>query len=517
MSTSILIAAATVCVTATAAYYRYARSNYSLPLPPGPVGDWIIGNLRQKPSSYPWLTFAEWGRKYGPLTYLNIAGRPVLILNTHEAAIDLLEKRSEIYSDRPPLVMAELSGQMASIGIRPAGATHRQARKLLAHALHPRIVARDHVPLQERLARQLAASLLKEPDDFISLIYRSQGEVIQTVTYGDFTDGETDLVDLAVANGKNFASSLSGYAVDFLPWLRHLPEWFPGTQFKCDAAEFRKLAHDTVWKGFNMVKRQIASGTAPNSFVSVALEEKQADEETIAAAAFTLFRAGSETTSGALTVFMLAMLLYPDVQARARAELDRVFGNQLPNVGSRASTPYLNAIVLETLRWHPTLPTGLPHRLMRDDLYNGHRIPAGTMVIFNTWGILNDETRFSNPSTFNPGRYLPIEHVNKDDDGKETSIQGSSENVPLSPWDVAFGYGRRSCQGISFAESGLWIVMATVLATFEILPKIDPKTMTPIIPDECWEDGPSSPAKPFPCDIRPRSQEHADRIREALL
>ncbi|KAG8881760.1 hypothetical protein FRB97_009169 [Tulasnella sp. 331] len=365
MSTSILIAAATVCVTATAAYYRYARSNYSLPLPPGPVGDWIIGNLRQKPSSYPWLTFAEWGRKYGPLTYLNIAGRPVLILNTHEAAIDLLEKRSEIYSDRPPLVMAELS------------------------------------------------------------------------------------------------------------------------------AEFRKLAHDTVWKGFNMVKRQIASGTAPNSFVSVALEEKQADEETIAAAAFTLFRAGSETTSGALTVFMLAMLLYPDVQARARAELDRVFGNQLPNVGSRASTPYLNAIVLETLRWHPTLPTGLPHRLMRDDLYNGHRIPAGTMVIFNTWGILNDETRFSNPSTFNPGRYLSIEHVNKDDDGKETSIQGSSENVPLSPWDVAFGYGRRSCQGISFAESGLWIVMATVLATLEILPKIDPKTMTPIIPDECWEDGPS--------------------------
>ncbi|KAG8870886.1 hypothetical protein FRB97_009270 [Tulasnella sp. 331] len=120
-------------------------------------------------------------------------------------------------------------------------------------------------------------------------IARSQGEVIQTVTYGDITDGETDLVNLAVANVKNFASSLSGYTVDFLPWLIYLPDWFPGAQFKRDAAEFRKTAHDTVWKGFNMVKRQAASDTAPNCFVSAALEDKQADDETIAGAAFTLF------------------------------------------------------------------------------------------------------------------------------------------------------------------------------------------------------------------------------------
>lgn len=42
----------------------------------------------------------------GPLVYLELLGQPILVLNTREAATDLLEKRSHIYSDRPRLYMA---------------------------------------------------------------------------------------------------------------------------------------------------------------------------------------------------------------------------------------------------------------------------------------------------------------------------------------------------------------------------------------------------------------------------
>jgi hypothetical protein len=63
--------------------------------------------------SYAWLTFTEWGRKYGPITYCNVAGRSILVINTPEAAFDLLEKRASIYSDRPRFVMADLSGATA--------------------------------------------------------------------------------------------------------------------------------------------------------------------------------------------------------------------------------------------------------------------------------------------------------------------------------------------------------------------------------------------------------------------
>jgi hypothetical protein len=38
----------------------------------------------------------------GDLIYLKILNRPVVVLNSAEAAMDLLEKRSKKYSDRPP-------------------------------------------------------------------------------------------------------------------------------------------------------------------------------------------------------------------------------------------------------------------------------------------------------------------------------------------------------------------------------------------------------------------------------
>lgn len=53
------------------------------------------------------------------------------------------------------------------------------------------------------------------------------------------------------------------------------------------------------------------------------------------------------------------MLLYPEVQEKARAEIDRVVGKDcLPTIANQDSTPYLNAVLLETLRWHPVVPLG---------------------------------------------------------------------------------------------------------------------------------------------------------------
>ena len=59
----------------------------------------------------------------------------------------------------------------------------------------------------------------------------------------------------------------------------------------------------------------------------------------------------------ALCSFFLAMLLYPDVQKKAQAELDRVVGNdRLPNFNDRERLPYIDALVKETLRWNPVVP-----------------------------------------------------------------------------------------------------------------------------------------------------------------
>lgn len=56
---------------------------------------------------------------------------------------------------------------------------------------------------------------------------------------------------------------------------------------------------------------------------------------------------------------MLAMVLYPRVQAQAQAELDRVCPGRLPDFSDYDSLPYIQAIVLEALRWNPVIPEGL--------------------------------------------------------------------------------------------------------------------------------------------------------------
>lgn len=80
------------------------------------------------------------------------------------------------------------------------------------------------------------------------------------------------------------------------------------------------------------------------------------------------------------------MIKYPEVQAKAQHELDRVLGfGQLPSFGDEASLPYLSAIVKEVLRWEIVTPIALPHQSTEDDEYRGYHIPAGTLVIPNSW------------------------------------------------------------------------------------------------------------------------------------
>ena len=56
---------------------------------------------------------------------------------------------------------------------------------------------------------------------------------------------------------------------------------------------------------------------------------------------------------------MLALVMYPEVQRRAQADIDRVVGSErLPNFDDRPALPYIDAIIKEVLRMHPPLPIG---------------------------------------------------------------------------------------------------------------------------------------------------------------
>jgi len=100
------------------------------------------------------------------------------------------------------------------------------------------------------------------------------------------------------------------------------------------------------------------------------------------------------------------MSLYPEVQAQAQAEMDRVVGQgRLPSWDDHDSLPYLEALVKEVLRWNPVAPlgscsmkidgtgsltnrTGVPHCSTQEQVFEGQRIPEGTVFIANIWFVI---------------------------------------------------------------------------------------------------------------------------------
>jgi cytochrome P450 len=88
-----------------------------------------------------------------------------------------------------------------------------------------------------------------------------------------------------------------------------------------------------------------------------ALPSEQSELDMIKDIAGITYLAGSDTTVAAVFSFFLAMLIYPDVQAKAQAEVERVVGkDRLPELDDAPHMPYVQGVVNECLRWLPVVP-----------------------------------------------------------------------------------------------------------------------------------------------------------------
>ncbi|KAI0822974.1 hypothetical protein BC628DRAFT_1421362 [Trametes gibbosa] len=101
-------------VTAIAVWKRSSRSR--LPLPPGPKPLLILGNLLDMPTEQLAPSLRDMAAKYGDVMYMNTLGQPIVVLNSYEAAMGVLEGRSANSSSRPQGVMADLSSFIALEG-----------------------------------------------------------------------------------------------------------------------------------------------------------------------------------------------------------------------------------------------------------------------------------------------------------------------------------------------------------------------------------------------------------------
>jgi cytochrome P450 len=152
--------------------------------------------------------------------------------------------------------------------------------------------------------------------------------------------------------------------------------------------------------------------------------------------------------------WVLAMLAYPETQARAHAELDAVVGRaRPPTFADFPHLPYIRAMVKEALRWRPVAPLGVPHRSIEDDWYEGMFIPKGTVCITNLWHMNRDPEFFGkNTEHFDPTRYL---------DASGDIAPGMSDIKEQGHF--SYGFGRRNCVGRHMADNSLFINIAVLL------------------------------------------------------
>ncbi|KAJ7583303.1 cytochrome P450, partial [Mycena floridula] len=84
--------------------------------------------------------------------------------------------------------------------------------------------------------------------------------------------------------------------------------------------------------------------------------------------------------------FIMAMAMNPEVQERAKEEIDRVVGaDRLASVSDVEHLPFTQALIKETLRCHPTVP--FCKQTAEDDIYNGFFVPKDTIVFPNIWSV----------------------------------------------------------------------------------------------------------------------------------
>ncbi|KAJ3747106.1 cytochrome P450 [Lentinula detonsa] len=457
-----------LCWTASVISLYLFRRTSCKPLPPGPWSLPWIGNLQYLISHPNWLTYTDWYQRYdSDIVHVNIAGHSFIILNTLEAATELLDRRSGIYSSRPRLRMLnDLIGWKWSFASMPYGAEWKAQRKLFINMFNPNNPD-QHEPRELKATRLFLLKLYEAPEDLSYLLQNLAGSTILSVVYGFDVGAMQDSVhtDNARRGAEGFIRACvpGTFFVDYLPWLRYVPSCFPGSSFQGRAQVWKEYMEKLLHGPFDTMKNQIFEEGLESCFVSRCLGKLSGehDEEwVIKQTAGSMYLAGTDTTVTSLRSFFLAMMQYPECQKKAQQELDRVVGsNRLPDFSDRDSLPYIQAIVYETMRWQPITPAGLPHLASEEDVYNGYRIPKGSIIIANAWAMMHDERNFQDPYTFNPDRYI-------------RPADGQLNHGMLKP-TAGFGFGRRICPGKHMALSATWIAIASTLSVFDILKSVD--------------------------------------------
>ncbi|XP_026386491.1 cytochrome P450 78A5-like [Papaver somniferum] len=439
---------------------------------PGPSGLPIVGLLFVFTGSLTHRLLAKLSQSFKavPLMAFSVGFTRFIISSHPDTAKEILS--SSAFADRPIKESAYELLFHRAIGFAPYGVYWRNLRRISAtHLFCPKRIASFGAfrsQIGTKMIRDIKGLMGVKGEVVIKKVlhFGSLNNVMMSV-FGksyDFENGSAD--DQGDVSHELEALVSEGYELlGIFNWSDHFPLLglldLQGVRKRC-----RNLVSKVnifVGKIIDEHRSKRVDGVLNNGsvgdFVDVLLDlEKDdglSDSDMVAVLWEMIFR-GTDTVAILLEWILARMVLHPDIQSKAQAEIDAVVGasrsvsdSDLPHL------PYVQAIIKETLRMHPPGPLLSWARLAIHDVHIGKNfIPAGTTAMVNMWAITHDEKIWSEPNEFKPQRFVD----------EDVSIMGS--DLRLAP----FGSGRRVCPGKAMGIATVQLWLAQLLQSFKWVP-----------------------------------------------
>jgi len=270
-----------------------------------------------------------------------------------------------------------------------------------------------------------------------------------------------------VGNAMTTVSKLFDFLLlPYSEWLQKLP--LPQT------GRFNRARSTLNSVIYGIIQRRRDSGKDTGDLLSMLLAARDEEDggtmtdEQIRDEALTLFLAGHETTSNALTFTWYLLSQNPDKAKKLHDELDRVLtqgGNQggsdgvsdpksearnpkwtrLPTMDDLPNLKYTEAVLAESMRLFP--PAWAIGRLaLEDHEFGGYKLPKGSLVLVSPYVTQRDLRFWEDGDKFIPERW------------ESQSVKEAGQKNIYFP----FGGGIRRCIGEGFAWTEGILLLATM-------------------------------------------------------
>src|SRR5271169_38216 len=231
---------------------------------------------------------------------------------------------------------------------------------------------------------------------------------------------------IAVEAGISRFRSTSNNWQDYLPILSYIP--FSGKT--SSAEEFRVRRDNYMNKLLDQLKEEITLGTDISCIIGNIFKDPEAKLNNGESMVFNILTPLAEIKSVCLTMVSAGLDTVPANLIQGLAYLATPHGQQLQEIAFRKLTEaygspseawtgvlkdenvaFISALVKETLRYFTVIAMSLPRTSIKPIEYQGATIPAGTLFYMNARSADFDASRFSDPYTFNPRRYVSDQPV----------------------------------------------------------------------------------------------------------